>query len=65
MDERKAMTVDEAAYELGISRNVAYAAVRKGEIPSIKIGKRIIIPRAAFERMLSQAEHGARPALQP
>lgn len=51
-DARKALTVDEAAYELGISRNVAYTAVRNGEIPSIRIGKRIIIPRAAFERML-------------
>lgn len=55
MDARKALTVDEAAYELGISRNVAYAAVRNGEIPSIRIGKRIIIPRAAFEKMLEGA----------
>jgi excisionase family DNA binding protein len=48
------MSVDEIAFELGISRNAAYAAVRNGEIPSIRIGKRIIIPRAAFERLLEQ-----------
>jgi excisionase family DNA binding protein len=57
MDERrKALTVDEAAYELGISRNAAYHAVRNGEIPSIRIGKRIIVPRAAFEKLLARAD---------
>jgi excisionase family DNA binding protein len=53
------MTVEEAAHELDICRNAAYQAVREGQIPSIRIGKRIIIPRAAFERMLDQAGDAA------
>ena len=57
--ERKTMTVEEAAHELDICRNAAYQAVREGQIPSIRIGKRIIIPRAAFERMLDQAGDAA------
>jgi excisionase family DNA binding protein len=39
--ERKTLTVTEAAKALGVSRNKAYEAVRRGEIPTIKIGKRI------------------------
>lgn len=47
------LTVPEAAERLGISRNAGYEAVKRGELPSIKIGKLILIPRAAFERMLA------------
>ena len=50
--ERKTMTVTEAAKVLGVSRNKAYQAARCGEIPTIKIGSRILIPRAALERLL-------------
>jgi excisionase family DNA binding protein len=52
-DQRLTITVDEAAKKLGIGRCQAYAAVRQGEIPSIRIGKRFLIPIAAFERMLN------------
>jgi excisionase family DNA binding protein len=41
---------------LGLGRNATYEAVRRKEIPSIKIGKRILVPRAALERMLAGAE---------
>jgi excisionase family DNA binding protein len=46
------MTVDEAAKALGIGRTQAYRAVQSGEIPSIRIGRRYLIPRAALEKML-------------
>jgi excisionase family DNA binding protein len=51
--ERLTMTVDEAAAALGISRAHAFNAVARNEIPHIRIGRRILIPRAALERMLS------------
>ena len=41
MEEPKTHTIDEAAKELGIGRNQAYAAARRGELPTIQIGKRI------------------------
>jgi excisionase family DNA binding protein len=50
--ERLTLTVEEAAATLGISRAFAYAAVQRGEIPSIRIGRRVLVPRAALERML-------------
>jgi excisionase family DNA binding protein len=43
--EPATLTVIEAAAVLGISRNAAYAAVANGDIPSIRIGKRILVPR--------------------
>ena len=51
-DERLTLTVPEAARKLGISRNAAYEAAQRGEIPSIRVGKRLLVPRAALERML-------------
>lgn len=45
---RLTLTVEEAAALLGISRNSAYEAVRRGEIPSVRIGGRIVIPRQRF-----------------
>jgi excisionase family DNA binding protein len=49
-----AVTVDDAADVLGIDRKVAYTAVDKGELPSIKIGTRplIRVPTAALRKLL-------------
>jgi len=49
---RLTFTVEEAAKRLGLSRGLMYEAVRMGQVPSIRIGRRILIPRAALERML-------------
>ena len=53
--ERKTQSIRETAKILGIGLNQAYEAARRGEIPTIKIGKRILVPVAAFERMLQGA----------
>lgn len=49
------MTVDEAAAELGISRSSAYAAARRGQLPAIRLNRRIVVPRVAFQRWLEAA----------
>jgi excisionase family DNA binding protein len=53
--EKKTMTITEAAKVLGIGRNNAYAAARNGDIPTIKIGKRILVPTAPLKKMLGEA----------
>ncbi len=58
MEKKQTLTVRETARILGIGRNSAYEAVRTGTIPSLRIGKRIIVPRAVVERMLSGAATG-------
>ncbi len=52
---RRTLTIPEAAKALGISRNAGYEAARRGEIPTIRIGKRLLVPLAALERMLQGA----------
>jgi excisionase family DNA binding protein len=51
-DMPDAMNVQQVGQVLGISTNGTYEAIRRGEIPSTRIGRRIIIPRAAIERLL-------------
>ncbi len=52
-------SVDEFARTIGISRASAYAGLRDGSIPHIRIGKRrYIIPRAAIDQWLKNASNG-------
>ena len=53
--ERKTISVEEAGRQLGLSRNSAYQAAGRGEIPTIKIGRRLLVPVVAFERLLDSA----------
>jgi excisionase family DNA binding protein len=48
------VSVNVAAARLGIDRLTLYAAIRRGEapLPVIRIGRRILIPRRALERLL-------------
>ena len=50
--DRLVLTVDEAAYLLNISRGLAYELVARGELPAIRLGRRIVIPRVAMEELL-------------
>lgn len=49
------LTVQEAADYLRISRGLAFAAVRDGTLPSVRIGRRILIPRRQLEALLDGA----------
>ena len=51
-DDRLVLTVTEAAQLLKIGRSCAYEAVRNGQLPVIRMGRRILVPRAALERLL-------------
>ena len=50
-------SVEEVGKLLGISRNSAFEAVHQGTIPSLRVGRRLLVPKAALERMLARAEH--------
>jgi excisionase family DNA binding protein len=52
-EQRPTLTVEEAGAFLGLGRSGAYEAVRRGEIPSISFGRRIVVPTAALRRLLS------------
>lgn len=46
-------TVPEVCAILSLGKNSVYAAIKRGEIPSIKLGGRIAIPKPAFDQMLA------------
>ncbi len=64
MDRRDAMTrtatVEEAARELGISRTLAYELAKADRlpVPVIRLGRRMVVPRAALDRVLEGVPAG-------
>jgi excisionase family DNA binding protein len=56
MDREKepvVLTVDEVAGILRISRASAYEACRRGDIPTLKIGRRVLVPRKGLDRLIA------------
>lgn len=53
-----AMTVEQAAAALGISRNLAYQQVKCGRIPSVRLGRRLLIPVQSLEAALMSSDSG-------
>jgi excisionase family DNA binding protein len=54
MSEPLTYTVEEAAELCGVSRAVAYSAVHAGELPSVRLGRRILVPRARLLALLGE-----------
>ncbi|MGH9233660.1 MAG: helix-turn-helix domain-containing protein [Acidimicrobiales bacterium] len=50
--ERLTMSVEEASEVLGISRSLAYELVRRGELPSLRLGRRIVVPVRGLESLV-------------
>lgn len=61
--KRLCMNVHEVAEELGVSEPTAYEIVNRQDFPSIKHGKRIIVPREAFEKWLMDTVSGGQAVL--
>jgi len=51
-----------AAALLGLSRNGGYQAAAAGTLPTIRVGRRILVPRAALMRLLEGATDPLRAA---
>lgn len=53
--EKVVYDVPEAGAMLGLSRNASYEAAARGEIPTVKFGRLLKVPKVAFDRMLEAA----------
>jgi excisionase family DNA binding protein len=53
--ETLVLSVPKAGALIGLSRNSAYQAVKRGQLPTIRIGKRLLVPKAALQRLLDSA----------
>jgi excisionase family DNA binding protein len=53
LQDRLGLSVGEAGTLLGISRDLAYDLVASGELPSVRLGRRIVVPRHALQNVLA------------
>jgi hypothetical protein len=55
---RKTLSVPEAGKEyFNLGRNASYEAAARGDIPTVRIGRKIRVPIVALERILNEAGH--------
>ena len=52
--DKPTVTADETSEILGIGRNSTYEAIANGQIPAIKIGRRVVVPVAQLRRLLGE-----------
>lgn len=53
---RLTYTLQEAAQLLGVGRSAAYEAAKQGQIPVIRVGRRLLVPKVALDRLLKSGE---------
>ena len=53
--DRRVWSVDETAEHLGISRAHAYDLLARREIPHLRLGRRIVVPRKAVDELPDRA----------
>jgi len=56
--ERLLLTVEEAAHRLGIGRSFAWELVRRGELPSIRLGRLVRVPVDALDEWIQRKSRG-------
>ena len=62
MNEKQVLNLwPETAKALGLGKNAVYQAARNGQIPTLRIGRRILVPLTALERLLAEG-HPVKPA---
>ncbi|WP_213737065.1 helix-turn-helix domain-containing protein [Bradyrhizobium sp. dw_411] len=49
------LSVEEAGRKLGLGRAAAYAHAKAGHLPIIRLGNRMLVPKAAFAKLLASA----------
>jgi hypothetical protein len=60
-DKPLTYSVPQAGRKAGLGKNASYAAAERGEIPTIRFGRLLRVPAAAWDRILS----GGRPPPEP
>jgi excisionase family DNA binding protein len=49
-------SVPEAGRRVGLGKNASYEAARRRELPTLRFGRKLRVPRIAFEQMLADAQ---------
>ena len=64
IDQPLTLTVEQAAKILGIGRSTAYELVHRGDIPSVRLGRRIVVPVGKIAQCLGMAPNQVRHLLE-
>ena len=59
MSERLTYTVGEAAKAIGVSRSLAYELVRRGDLRTVHVGRRVLVPRDVVRDFLGLGQEQA------
>jgi excisionase family DNA binding protein len=54
LEKPETYSVPEAGRRVGLGKNASYEAARRGELPVMRFGRLLRVPRAAFDRMLAE-----------
>lgn len=57
-DKRITLDVADAAELLGLGRNTTYDLVRSGRLRSVRVGRRLVIPRSEIDAFLEREALG-------
>lgn len=52
-DDRLTYEVPEAGAKAGLGRNASYDAAKRGDMPTIRIGKRLLVPKKKWDALLN------------
>jgi excisionase family DNA binding protein len=55
-EDRAVLTIEEAGILLNVSRPTAYNLAKNGSIPVLKLGRKLMVPKSALERMLAEVK---------
>jgi len=53
--ERATLSIEQTAQILGCGRSLAYEMARQGRIPTLRLGRKLVVPKLALEKMLADA----------
>jgi hypothetical protein len=62
--DKKATSVEIAGRLLDVSRGVAYESARSGAIPTIRLGRRLVVPISKLADMLGETPESLAAAIQ-
>jgi excisionase family DNA binding protein len=57
---RTTVTIEEAGDVLGVGRGTAYECAQRGEIPTLQLGRRLVVPVPLLLSMLGDVHQGER-----
>ena len=54
-ENRTVLSIEEILLILGLGRSATYESARRGELPTLRLGRRILVPVSAFSKWLEKA----------